>query len=123
MRIMFVEDNLEVLDLYQSFIDDSRHSCKFFSNSIQALDFFKKDINRVELAILDVKLPNMNGIELAEELIKLKNIPIIFSTAFLDWEEIKYVKSKFNNPIILLKPDCFSSLEKSISQIEKRSKE
>lgn len=49
----------------------------------QAVQFFKDERNKIDLVLMDIQMPNMNGYE-ATQLIKEidKNIPIIAQTAF-----------------------------------------
>jgi len=53
------------------------------TSSIEALEFFKTQPDRVDIVITDLTMPNMTGAELAKELMQIRpDIPIILCTGF-----------------------------------------
>ncbi len=84
MRILLVDDEPFALKELKKTVADLRPNAELFSfeYSDEALAFAKKE-SGIDVAILDVNMPNMDGIELAKE---LKNIypliNVIFCTAY-----------------------------------------
>ena len=55
------------------------------TNSLEALELFKKDSQAFDLVLSDLTMPKMTGIQLIREIRKLRrDIPIILSTGFSD---------------------------------------
>lgn len=86
-----------------------------FTNPLVALDYIKS--NPVELAILDIKMPGMNGLELGK-IIKEYNpdIAIIYSTGYDDYALDAY---KLHALAYILKPCNINELTYAISVASK----
>lgn len=83
MRVIYVDDEQPALDTFQAKAGDclEMESLHLFSDVQEALQFSKD--NRVDVAFLDIEMPDMSGIELAKALKKIdNNIRIFFMTAF-----------------------------------------
>lgn len=79
MNILFVEDNeLLAKGLIYSFKQKGNHVI-YARNQQETLQAIKD--SKIDLAILDVSLPDGNGFDLYQHNIKGKNIPTIFLTA------------------------------------------
>lgn len=91
MRVIAVDDEMESLSNFLiQIIEDTRVEYKFFlDNPLDSIDYCSN--NHVDAAFLDIRMPQINGIELAQKLIKISpEIKIIFITGFTyDEEEIK----------------------------------
>jgi len=82
-RIMVVEDEQPILDLHTRLLEKYApfQVVTSFQSPIEAL----KEIPKLELdaLLLDIEMPKMTGLELAEKLVKEGiDVPIIFSTAY-----------------------------------------
>ena len=56
-----------------------------FSNSLSALDSFRTEPDPYDLVITDMTMPDMNGAELAKEILTIRpRMPIILCTGFSD---------------------------------------
>ena len=63
------------------------------SSSSKALDVFRTDPSRYDMVITDMTMPGMTGVELAQELLSIRqDLPIILCTGFHD--SISPVKAK-----------------------------
>ena len=81
-RILVVDDEKDNADVFRITLEDTGlYEVDSFTNTITAASSFKP--NTYDLAILDIKMPKMNGYELYE---KMKNIDdkikVCFLTAF-----------------------------------------
>lgn len=83
MHVLAVEDEKFALELLVSSIMeyDSNISIHMFRNPVKALEFAKTQ--NIDAAFLDLQMFEMNGLKLAEELIKIQpRINIIFTTGY-----------------------------------------
>jgi two-component system, LytTR family, response regulator LytT len=115
---IIVEDEGPVRDELQ-FILKSYSRIKIigtFNNGIEALEFIKK--NEVDLIFLDINIPGINGIAVAEELKKFvyKGV-VIFVTSYEDYA-IKAFELEAMDYV--LKPFDERRIAKSINRVEKQ---
>lgn len=86
--IVMVDDEYLSLEYFSKLLDWEKHGfrlVKTFTKSAQACEYCKK--NSTDIIIADVRMPNMNGVELCRELISQKPSPkFILLTAYRDFE-------------------------------------
>jgi len=80
-RILFVDDEEMVVGLAQEFLKMLDYTVTAFTDSTEALDVFSSDPSRFDLVITDQNMPKLTGLNLAQNLLKVRsNIPIILCT-------------------------------------------
>jgi CheY-like chemotaxis protein len=78
--ILVAEDDKMNFLLVKEFLIDTNADIKHAENGMEAIDFCK--INKVDLVIMDIKMPILDGIEAFNKIKDLQpNIPIIAFTA------------------------------------------
>ncbi len=93
-NILIVDDDEDLTDLYEAFLKFDGYKVDAFTDPIDALSSFKKDV--YELVLLDLKMPHMNGVELSQ---KLKNIDPNLLFKFITAANKEYIENlKTNNP-------------------------
>jgi two-component system, response regulator PdtaR len=86
MRILVAEDETIIrLDLRKTLEDAGFDVCAEARNGEEAVDLAAAE--RPDLAILDVKMPKLDGIEAARRILAERPIPIVMLTAY-DQEEL-----------------------------------
>lgn len=120
-HVYLVEDDLSISRALAALFESVQIEVDCFQDPFQFLEAFQKGLIRNGCIILDVRLPNMDGLELQERLNQLNNLlPIIFVTAHGDIEmAVKAMKSgafdfipkPFNNQVLL------ASVQKSFTMI------
>lgn len=77
-NILIIDDEKRIVSMIEEFLIDAGFKTLVGYSSKDALDLINEDVN---LAILDVNLGDMDGIDLCFEIRKKYNIPIIFLSA------------------------------------------
>src|ERR671932_1707144 len=84
-KILLVDDEPAITSLFSIALEDC--GFKGFNDPLLALENFKQKNSSYALALLDIKMPHMNGFELSNQLRKVNDkIKVSFITA-IDLEE------------------------------------
>ena len=82
-HLLFVDDEYEILDATVSMLRRLGYQVTARTGSIDALAVFRNDPGRFDIVITDMTMPNLSGIQLAEEIHQLRpELPIILCTGF-----------------------------------------
>ncbi len=101
-KILIVEDEQHQRELYAMELQEDGYEVDQASNGKEAVDMVKD--NKYDLVILDIRMPEMDGIEaLGKILSRDKKIPIIIYTAysnyksnFMTWTADAYITKSSN---------------------------
>ncbi len=77
--ILIVDDEKEIADLVEIYLVSDGFRVLKACSAKEGFDYIEYDT--VDLAILDIMLPETDGLEMCREIRKTKNIPIIFLSA------------------------------------------
>lgn len=77
--IALVDDDLNILTSVSIALEAEGYRIMTYSDGASALESFK--MSTPDLAILDIKMPRMDGMELLQRLRQKSNIPVIFLTS------------------------------------------
>ena len=103
--IMIVDDEPDVLVTYESFLHYTGFDVKTFSDSYKALRAFTLDYNLYDLVILDIRMENLNGLQLYQCMKALNpSSKIIFATALDAAKELTTMLSDIRLQEIIKKP-------------------
>ncbi len=78
-KILIVEDEPAIVDNIRYVLETEGFETVSFASGAPVIPYLSKE--PVELIILDIGLPDMNGLELCKEIRKTLSVPIIFVTA------------------------------------------
>ena len=82
-NIVYIEDNKFNIKLIQNLAKKLGLEIKGFEDPVEGLEYCKK--NNIDLLLVDYMMPNLNGIDLVNELKKIKpGVPVIMMTALDD---------------------------------------
>ena len=124
MKILVVEDDKIIREGICEYLSEFGYEMYEAEDGRKALNIFKdKDIN---LIILDIQIPLLNGLEVLKEVRKESKIPILMLTAFSD-EEYKisafssladgYIEKPFSLPVLKVRID--SLIKRYYKEVEK----
>ena len=116
--IIVVDDESDLAFLYKQFITGLGFDVVSFTDSLLAFEHFRQNIDRYCLLITDLRMPGMNGIDLANKIRELnKTVKIFLVTAFAteDLENRQDFKAAKVDRIIQ-KPLKLSKLKEIIKQ-------
>ena len=118
--ILYVEDDHNVRELMCQALKTLGYQVIEAENGKIALDRVNKEslLNKIDLVISDIVMPELNGEQLADALRKLRpDIKILLCSGFTDTRVSIGKKSRQNNYHFLPKPYSLNKLEKTIRNI------
>jgi two-component system, OmpR family, response regulator ChvI len=119
-RILLVDDESDVTTVLTFALEDYGFEVDSYNNPLDALSNFKS--NYYDLAILDIKMPEMNGFELLREIRKEdESLRICFLTALTELKDhmsdINELSPAFIKDGIIRKPISNKDLLNDINRI------
>ena len=108
-KILLVDDEPRLRKMVKDFLKRAEYDVVEAENGRQALDIFFSD-SRIDLVILDVMMPEMNGWEVCREIRRESTVPIIMLTAKngendelqgFDLGADEYISKPFSNKILV----------------------
>lgn len=120
---MVVEDDKTLREGISEYLSEFGYIVMEAKDGSEAISKFNNDIN---LIILDIQIPFINGLDVLKEIRKKSKVPVLMLTAFSD-EEFKieaftnladgYVEKPFSLPVLKARID--SLIKKNFGEIEK----
>lgn len=81
-NILICDDEKDIADLLEIYLENENYKVHKFYNSKEIMNYLEN--NQIDLAILDVMMPDINGFDLCVQIRKKYDFPIIFLTAKID---------------------------------------
>lgn len=78
-KILVLDDEKEIADLVEYYLDNEGFLVYKFYDSVKALEWLSE--NEPDIALLDVMMPEIDGIQLLRRIRKTANYPVIMLTA------------------------------------------
>ncbi|MGL5869671.1 response regulator transcription factor [Clostridium chrysemydis] len=79
INILVVDDDKNIRNLLYTVLKKENYNVLLASNGIEALNILEE--SQVDIAIIDIMMPKLNGIELTSKIKELLDIPILILTA------------------------------------------
>jgi CheY-like chemotaxis protein len=107
-RVLLVDDDLDVRDVYREALEEGNHQVVAVSDGNEAVARFKK--GKFDLVITDLSMPGMSGFDLAREIHRLKpGIPVILLSGWSIQQDDENVRTS-GVIQVLVKPCLFEDL-------------
>jgi DNA-binding response OmpR family regulator len=116
--IIVVDDEIELATLFKTFLNQQGFNTISFVDPILALEYFRETSDKHSLIITDLRMPGLNGLELAKKVRELNtNIRIFLMTAFETRDLENHVDFKMARiDRLIQKPVRFSDLKEMINK-------
>src|ERR671922_1975408 len=120
-KILVVDDEPDNASIFTMGLEDWGFEVDTFTDPLLALSTFKAGKKKYDLLILDIKMPDMNGFELYEEIRKIDNkVKACFLTAFGEGYTEEFGRrftSSSPNVSFIRKPIRLDDLVKKVNEI------
>lgn len=82
MRILMIEDNESVTEMMSMFFEKEKFEASFYHDGLEGYQAFENAPTDWDIAILDINLPSMDGIQICRKMRAIsESIPIVMLTA------------------------------------------
>ncbi|MCF8077443.1 MAG: response regulator [Desulfotignum sp.] len=116
-HILLVDDETPIVHLEQQMLKRLGYHTSGYTSSWDALAAFKTEPSCFDLVITDMNMPNMNGMQLAAELIAIRpDIPIILCTGFSERIDNKKAEAQGIKGL-LMKPVGMKDLAQKVGEV------
>ncbi len=119
IEVLLIEDDKEIVDILSSYLPKYGMKVVGYNNPLSALESLK--IDNYDIIILDLSLPEMDGLEVCKIISKKYTIPIIISTARSDISD-RVVGLELGADDYLPKPYDIRELVARIQSVLRRTK-
>lgn len=118
-KILVVEDEEMISQLIEDFLTENGYTVTVCFDGVSALNIVKEE--NFDLVILDVMLPQKNGLEVLKEIRTFSQVPIIMLTAMTD-EQTQLISYNYQIDDYVPKPFSPTVLVKRIENVLRRYK-
>ena len=120
-HVMIVDDEPDVALTYAGFLSSVHYSVATFNDPYQALRQFVSDPAKYDLVILDIRMENMNGLQLYQSLRAINGkLKVIFVSALDAAKELVTIIPEVDNDAVIRKPvskdDFIRAIKKALAK-------
>ncbi|MDR2932462.1 MAG: response regulator transcription factor [Oscillospiraceae bacterium] len=117
-EILIVEDDFDIRELLQNYLEDAGHSVTLAEDGVEALSLFRE--KTFDLLLLDIMLPKIDGYAVLELVRRQSAVPVLMVAA-LDSEENQLRGYDLSADDYITKPFSMKILVKKIDAVLRRS--
>ncbi len=86
-KILVIDDEPSIRFLLNEFLTDIGYECIEAERAIKGIEILKRE--QIDLIILDIQLPQMNGLEAIQKIREIdKEVPVFMLTAFSNMKSV-----------------------------------
>lgn len=121
-KVLIIEDEKNIRNIISKYLERFDITCIEAENGVQGLATYVKNKDGIDLVLMDVMMPEMDGISCTKKIREISNVPIIMLTAKSeDEDEIEaleigvndFITKPFNLEVLLLRIKNVTNFEKS----------
>ncbi|MFH1156564.1 MAG: ATP-binding protein [Pseudomonadota bacterium] len=115
--ILLVDDEAMVLDITSELLQELGYSVLPADSGFRALAVYEQHKSDIALVMMDVVMPDMNGFEIARQIMTLNPlVPILFLSGYpADHEKLDHVS--FDHDMFLKKPFTMAQLKEKVDSV------
>jgi DNA-binding NtrC family response regulator len=72
LKILVVEDDLDIANLHKLVLESANHTVIMTLNGKECIDKFKQGVDTFDAILLDYRMPILDGIQTAKEILKVR---------------------------------------------------
>ena len=117
--ILVVDDEFDIVNTITLWLDRHSFDVCGYTDPLLALEHFKNNYNKIDLVLCDIRMPQMNGYELANRIKALQpKVKVILMSAF-EIREVEFSKMFHSVKIdsLISKPISMKSLTEKIQHV------
>ncbi|WP_022662264.1 hybrid sensor histidine kinase/response regulator [Paucidesulfovibrio longus] len=116
-RVLVVDDEKPLVDIAREMLEGFGFEVTARTSSVEALEAFRFRPEDFDLVVTDYAMPNMTGVELSQELLKIRpGLPVILCTGFSDTISVERAQS-LGICDVIMKPILKNKLVQSVSRL------
>ena len=110
---MIIDDNKDITGLFAIYLESNGYIVNAYTNPVEAINNFRK--NSHDLIILDLKMPNMDGMTIYHKIKEIdENVIVCFTTADINYIQQLQKGITDIEKIVLYKPVLLKDLKNKI---------
>jgi response regulator RpfG family c-di-GMP phosphodiesterase len=117
--ILVVDDEFDIVNTIRLWLDSHNFDVCGYTDPLLALEHFKDNYNEIDLVLSDIRMPQMNGYELANRIKALQpRVKVILMSAF-EIREVEFLKMLHSVKIdsLISKPVSMKNLTEKIQNV------
>jgi PAS domain S-box-containing protein len=118
-HIMFIDDERHLLKLLKRMLGGLGYKVTVCGRAIEALEVFKRQPDVYDLVITDLTMPKMTGIQVAQELLRIRSdLPIILCTGYNKKLSLAHLQSMGIRELLpkpILKKDLANAIRRVVA--------
>ncbi len=117
-NIVVVDDEPEILNTVTDMLEVMGYKVQCFNNGVNFLDYFESNFMGIDLVILDIMMPEMDGMRTYTRLKDLaSSIPVIFSSGYFEDKLRNEFQKEVGEIYFLPKPFSIYELSRTVHQL------
>lgn len=121
-HILLVDDDAQICDSQKKGLEHLGYTVTSIQDSRVAEEVFSKNPKQFDVLIIDLNMPYLNGFELAEKILEIReDTPIVLTTGFEEMIDAKKMKKLGFHPY-LLKPFTLNDISRCLAEVLKSGK-
>ncbi|MDY0336857.1 MAG: PAS domain S-box protein [Candidatus Cloacimonadaceae bacterium] len=92
--IMFVDDEPALVNVFRQGLMRLGYKVEGFTDPRKAHEHFVRNHDKIDLVVTDTTMPYMNGVDLAEKMLAIRDLPVIICTGFTTLISVEDARSR-----------------------------
>jgi CheY-like chemotaxis protein len=119
--ILLIEDDEQVLSVNKAILEESGYSIITARNGLEAIELFRAAGGNVDLAVIDAVMPQMNGKQVYDALLKLNPDQRVLFTSGYTFDVLERMGIPEQSPFIAKPLDCTEFLHAVRDLLDRKS--